>query len=107
MKKVFFISFLLFSVAFTFGQSSQETMGSNAGCNDGIQTAYSPSYLNTLYSIMNNDSISIEYKEAYYEAFYTCRSATLRGQPISGGLTDFVKCNLWGDNKACEKIKSN
>lgn len=103
MKKILLTTFMTFFLTFSYSQASQEAMGANNGCLDGKATAYSPTYMNTLNSILYNSAISNEYKDAYQEYFYKCREEELRGEPISGGLTNFIKCNLFNDENACKK----
>lgn len=77
---------LLFTMVFSLVALAQspdmEARGTLNGCQDGKSVASNSDWYLTLNSIMNNQSIDLNYRVAYYEAFMSCRRIGFREKKI-------------------------
>ena len=84
---------LLFTMVFSLVALAQspdmEARGTLNGCQDGKSVASNSDWYLTLNSIMNNQSIDLNHRVAYYEAFMSCRRNRLQGEKNNGGLSDW------------------
>lgn len=89
MKNLILLFALILSGS-TFAQTSNmETRGSVNGCQDGKRVARSSDWYTTLNSVMNNQSIDINYRVSYYEAFMSCRRNELQGEKTDSFLSEW------------------
>ena len=89
MRKLMLLFMMVFSLGALAQSPDMETRGALNGCQDGKSVASNPDWYNTLNSVMNNQSIDINYRVSYYEAFMSCRRQALSGDKINSGLSDW------------------
>ena len=97
MKKLLILT-LLFAGISVYGQVPRDyyTQGYNTGCNLGKEAN------EKLYNAtVGQANFPLEYRNGVREGYYACYKPI---KLIAGGISDFIKCNLFNEEKACKKI---
>ena len=98
MKKILILALFTIGIS-AYGQVKKDyyTQGYNTGCKLG-KAANEKLYQKTVNSI----NFPLEYKNGVREGYYVCYNPIkIKG----GGISDFVKCKIFNEQKACKKIE--
>ena len=98
MKKILILAIFTIGIS-AYGQVPRDyyNQGYNTGCKLG-KAANEKLYQNTI----NSFNFPLEYRNGVREGYYICYiPIKIKG----GGITDFVKCKIFMEKKACKKIE--
>ena len=100
MKKILILALFIIGIS-TYGQVPTDyyTQGYNTGCNLGKE-ANKKLYQKTV----NNINFPLEYRNGVKEGYFICYKPI---KLIRGEISDFVKCHIYNDEKACKKIEGS